>query len=58
MLVQKAVRDRGRRGVELHHTDYNSALPIRPFETERVSLYHEEIKQLENKYAHLSEDAR
>ena len=57
MLVQKAVRDRGRRGVELHHTDYNSALPIRPVETERVSLYHEEIKQLENKYAHLSEDA-
>lgn len=57
MLVQKAVRDRGRRGVELHHTDYNSALPIRPLETERVSLYHEEIKQLENKYAHLSEDA-
>lgn len=57
MLVQKAVRDRGRRGVELHHTDYNSALPIRPRETERVSLYHEEIKQLENKYAHLSENA-
>ena len=25
MLVQKAVRDRGRRGVELHHTDYNSS---------------------------------
>ena len=57
MLVQKAVRDRGRRGVELHHTDYNSALPIRPRETERVSLYHEEIKQIENKYADLSEDA-
>ena len=57
MLVQKAVRDRGRRGVELHHTDYNSALPIRPRETERVSLYHEEVKQLENQYAHLSEDA-
>ena len=57
MLVQKAVRDRGRRGVELHHTDYNSALPIRPRETERVSLYHEEVKQLENQYAHLSENA-
>lgn len=57
MLVQKAVRDRGRRGVELHHTDYSSALPIRPRETERVSLYHEEIKQLENQYAHLSENA-
>ena len=57
MLVQKAVRDRGRRGVELHHTDYNSALPMRPRETERVSLYHEEVKQLENRYAHLSENA-
>ena len=57
MLVQKAVRDRGRRGVELHHTDYNSALPMRPRETERVSLYHEEVKQLENQYAHLSENA-
>ena len=57
MLVQKAVRDRGRRGIELHHTDYNSALPIRPRETERVSLYHEEVKQLENQYAHLSENA-
>ena len=57
MLVQKAVRDRGRRGVELHHTDYNAALPVRPRETERVSLYHEEVKQLENQYAHLSENA-
>ena len=57
MLVQKAVRDRGRRGVELHYTDYNSALPMRPRETERVSLYHETVKQLENRYAHLSENA-
>ena len=57
MLVQKGVRDRGRRGVELHYTDYNSALPVRPRETERVSLFHEQIKQLENQYAHLSEDA-
>ena len=57
MLVQKAVRDRGRRGVELHYTDYNAALPIRPRETERVSLYHEEVKQLENQYAYLSENA-
>ena len=57
MLVQKAVRDRGRRGVELHHTDYNSALPVRPRETEQVSLFHEQAKQLENQYAHLSENA-
>ena len=57
MLVQKAVRDRGRRGVELHYTDYNTALPIRPRETERVSLYHEEVKHLENQYAYLSKNA-
>ena len=57
MLVQKSVRDRGRRGVEMHYTDYNSALPLRPRETEAVSLYHEETKRLENQYAHLSRDA-
>ena len=57
MLVQKAVRDRGRQGVEIHYTDYTSALPIRPREGERVSLYHEEVKLLENQYAHLSKDA-
>ena len=57
MLVQKSVRDRGRRGVEMHYTDYNSALPLRPRETEAVSLYHEETKRLENQHAHLSRDA-
>ena len=57
MLVQKAVRDRGRRGVEIHYTDYNSALPLRPSETECVSLYHEIVKQLENQYAYLPENA-
>lgn len=55
MLVQKAVRDRGRRGIELHYTDYNFALPVRPREVEAVSLYHEEVKQLESQYAHLPE---
>ena len=33
----------------------NFALPMLPYETERVSLYHEEIKQRENQYGHLSE---
>ena len=57
MGVQTTLRDRGRRGIEWHFSDYSFALPMRPRETERVSLYHEEIKQIENKYAHLSEDA-
>lgn len=57
MGVQTTLRDRGRRGIEWHFVDYNFALPIRPRETERVSLFHEKIKQLENQYAHLSENA-
>ena len=57
MGVQTTLRDRGRRGIEWHFADYNFALPTRPRETESVSLYHEEIKQRENQYAHLSEDA-
>ena len=57
MGVQTTLRDRGRRGMEWHYADYNFALPMRPGETERVSLYHERMKQIENRYAHLSEDA-
>ena len=57
MGVQTTLRDRGRRGIEWHFVDYNFALPMLPYETERVSLYHEEIKQRENQYAHLSENA-
>jgi len=57
MGVQTTLRDRGRKGIEWHFVDYNFALPMRPRETERVSLYHEEIKQIENQYAHLSENA-
>ena len=57
MGVQTTLRDRGRRGIEWHLADYNFALPMRPRETERVSLYHEEIKRRENQYAHLSENA-
>lgn len=55
MGVQTTLRDRGRRGIEWHFVDYKFALPMRPRETERVSLYHEEVKQRENQYAHLSE---
>ena len=57
MGVQTILRDRGRRGIEWHLVDYNFALPMRPRETERVSLFHEKRKQLENQYTHLSEDA-
>ena len=57
MGVQTTLRDRGRRGMEWHYADYNFALPMRPRETERVSLYYEKVKQLENEYAHLSEAA-
>ena len=57
MGVQTILRDRGRRGIEWHLVDYNFALPMRPCETERVSLFHEQLKQLENQYTHLSEDA-
>ena len=57
MGVQTILRDRGRRGIEWHLVDYNFALPMRPRETERVSLFHEQLKQLENQYTHLSEDA-
>ena len=57
MGVQTILRDRGRRGIEWHLVDYNFALPMRPRETERISLFHEQLKQLENQYTHLSEDA-
>lgn len=57
MLVQKCVRDRGRRGVEIHYTDYNTALPVRPTETEQASLYHEEIKRFENEHVHLPKES-
>ena len=57
MGVQTTLRDRGRKGIEWHFSDYNFAVPMRPHETERVSLYHERIKQLENQYTHLSENA-
>ena len=57
MGVQTTLRDRGRRGIEWHYADYNFALPVRPRETERVSLYHENVKQLETEYAYLSENA-
>ena len=45
MLVQEHVRDRGRRGGDFHYTDYKFSLPVKPRENEKVSLYHETVKQ-------------
>ena len=45
MLVQEHVRDRGRRGGDFHYTDYQFSLPVQPKENEKVSLYHETVKQ-------------
>ena len=54
MAVQECVRDRRRCGVSFHYTDYNLSLPIKPTETENVSLYHEAVKQAASESAHLS----
>ena len=43
MTAQKGVRDRGRCGVDIHYTDYDLPLPVRPTENEKVSLYHEAL---------------
>ena len=45
ILVQEHVRDRGRRGGDFHYTDYQFSLPVQPKENEKVSLYHETVKQ-------------
>lgn len=45
MSVQKHVRDRGRCGGSFHYTSYDLPLPVRPTENEKVSVYHETIKQ-------------
>ena len=45
MCVQEFVRDRGRRGGSFHYTDYDLSLPVRPSENEKVSIYHEALKQ-------------
>ena len=55
MIGQKCVRDRGRCGIDLHYVDYELSLPVRPTENEKVSLYHEQLKQELNIRAHLSE---
>ena len=44
MTVQMSVRDRGRRGVSYHYTEYDLPLPVRPTENEKVSIYHEALK--------------
>ena len=53
MIVQMKVRDRGRRGGTLHYAEYKLSLPVKPTETEAVSLYHEALKITENKRSHL-----
>ena len=53
MLVQEHVRDRGRRGGDFHYTDYQFSLPVHPKENEKVSLYHEMLKQNEFQGSHL-----
>ena len=53
MIVQMKVRDRGRRGGTLHYAEYKLSLPVKPTETEAVSLYHEALKIAENKRLHL-----
>ena len=55
MNAQESVRDRGRRGVAIHYTDYKFALPLKPSEAQDVSLYHEALKQASNQHSHLSE---
>ena len=54
MLVQEHVRERGRRGGDFHYTDYQFSLPVRPTENEKVSLYHEALKQSGSQNSHLS----
>ena len=53
MSVQELVRDRGRCGGAYHYSDYNLPLPLRPAENEKVSIYHETLKQAASRYAHL-----
>ena len=53
MLAQKGVRDRGRRGVSYHYTEYDLPLPVRPTENEKVSIYHEALKTETSRDTHL-----
>ena len=56
-IAQEAIRDRGRRGVDIYTTDYELRLPLAPRENENVSLYHEKIKQQTNPDVYLSTGA-
>ena len=44
MTVQESLRNRCRNDITIHYTDYKFKLPISPLKSERVSLYHEEMK--------------
>ena len=45
MTVQESLRNRCRNDITIHYTDYKFKLPISPLKSERVSLYHEEMKR-------------
>ena len=53
MTVQMSVRDRGRRGVSYHYTEYDLPLPVTPTENEKVSIYHEALKAAASRDAQL-----
>ena len=55
--VQELVRDRGRQGGSHHSAEYKLSLPVKPTETETVSLYHEALKIAENQRSHLPEQS-
>ena len=52
MVVQECVRDRGRRGVSINYADYDLPLPVRPTENEKVSIYHESLKEYTENSTH------
>ena len=54
MVGQQGVRDRGRCGILLHYAEYELPLPVRPTENEKVSIYHEAVKQASARNTHLS----
>ena len=56
MLVHMAGCDLGRNRVDIHYTDYQFRLPIKPTENESVSLYQEELKRQLDSRSHFSKE--
>ena len=54
-LVHMAGCDSRRNGGNIHYTDYQLKLPIKPTEHENINLYHEQLKYQLNNNSHLSE---